>query len=461
MDILRPMMQHHLSTGSLLLDALLTSLLIFACSRGTEWLYYASKFASTAWNQSYSTVTLEATVTQNKYGGYSSAVSDTMRGTVAWIAKHARNSRALKELHLGDNPTSDFYYFIADTKFVTVADDMAVLCTITEQEAKNIKSDQTCVGGKTKIEITVRSKIHSPFKIRDRLDAMTDTYRQEKNKALSQQQCFYYVGTDGGEDTFTQTLWTSKISLDDIFLDNIDTLKSEVSHFVNDGEFYARTHMPRKLSWCLHGPPGCSKTKCAQALANVPRGKSGRMSHVIIINLRNVKTSEDLRRLFCVRKINGFDLLSQNILYLLDDVDAQLDEHALRSREQTPTLVQHVQHVNNTVVPIQLPPPPVDLATMLSILDGAEGLLDNNIVVATANHIEHLDEAFLRDGRCRAIYCGKPSSCTVKKIFKKFYGVDTHQSLPHHTHTHAQIYGVFLRNCTNPNAALDELCASS
>jgi chaperone BCS1 len=53
---------------------------------------------------------------------------------------------------------------------------------------------------------------------------------------------------------------------------------------------------------------------------------------------------------------------------------------------------------------------------------------ENRIVVMTTNHVEHLDGALIRPGRCDVkVYIGNPKKTTIARMFDKFFPKAPHQ----------------------------------
>lgn len=62
---------------------------------------------------------------------------------------------------------------------------------------------------------------------------------------------------------------------------------------------------------------------------------------------------------------------------------------------------------------------------LLNALDGL-AVSKNRIIFMTTNHIEKLDKALIRPGRCdKRIYIGNPSKETIRRLYQQFFPRDS------------------------------------
>lgn len=162
-------------------------------------------------------------------------------------------------------------------------------------------------------------------------------------------------------------------TFDDVFLPNQlqEQLLSAVDSYVNNREFYVNNGIPNHFGILLYGTAGTGKTSIAQAIAShlnaelfVASGDT--ISHIEEIINRMGKFAMD-------------DSLYRVLLF--EDIDSGLFN---LTREKSKK--EDDKHE-------------VGMATILNALDGIDAP-SNVIYIFTTNHIEVLDPAFIRPGRC-------------------------------------------------------------
>ena len=144
-----------------------------------------------------------------------------------------------------------------------------------------------------------------------------------------------------------------------ILIDVID----DVRQFINSRQWYEDMNIPYRRGYLFYGPPGCGKTSICQVLA-------GALEFDICVLSLSVKSMCDSRLLNVVRKTPLRSIL------ILEDVDAVF-----------------TQRVDTTSMSS------VTFSGLLNAIDGVvsrEGV----ILVMTTNHIDRLDPALIRPGRC-------------------------------------------------------------
>jgi chaperone BCS1 len=169
-------------------------------------------------------------------------------------------------------------------------------------------------------------------------------------------------------------------------------------------------NLPYHIGVLLYGPPGTGKSVIAQAIADYTK------SRLLILNGDDIgfisesldyssyKPTDDSYTVYLIEDVDcGFymkDIL-RPITFNgnLDDDDDDSDDSGRKKR-------------------------PDGLATILNCLDGI-GAPNNVIYVLTTNHIENLDPALIRPGRCDLkIEIGYVNEETFKQFIKFHYGVD-------------------------------------
>jgi len=80
----------------------------------------------------------------------------------------------------------------------------------------------------------------------------------------------------------------NKKSITDVFIPQINDLKQMIDNFMNKTGPFARHFFPHKLSWILHGVPGCGKTSLIRAVAKYTN------RNIINVRLANINTNRDL-----------------------------------------------------------------------------------------------------------------------------------------------------------------------
>lgn len=144
----------------------------------------------------------------------------------------------------------------------------------------------------------------------------------------------------------------------------MERLSNDLGQFLKNEEIYSRIGIPWHRGYLLHGPSGTGKTSAARALA------SAHQLDVYYLPLSDVKSDTNL-----VQMISN---IKDRSILLIEDIDIA---HAAISREEGDRLT---------------------LQGLLNALDGAltpQGL----ITIMTTNHIESLDPALIRKGRCDLI----------------------------------------------------------
>lgn len=199
-------------------------------------------------------------------------------------------------------------------------------------------------------------------------------------------------------------------TFNDVFINSKDKdrLINTIDEFVNKRKWYVENNLPYHLGVLLYGPPGTGKSVIAQAIADHVNAR------LLVLNgddigfisesadLASYKPTENSYTVFLVEDVDcGFamkDIIRPMKWNMYDD-DETDDTEDEKKR-------------------------PAGLATILNCIDGF-GAPENVIYVLTTNHIENLDPALIRPGRCDLkIEVGYVSEETFKQFLKFHYGVD-------------------------------------
>jgi chaperone BCS1 len=171
-------------------------------------------------------------------------------------------------------------------------------------------------------------------------------------------------------------------TFDDVFIPSADKEKimNHVNAFIDKRDWYIKNNIPHHLGIMLYGEPGTGKSSIAQAIVD----SINNVSDFIIVEGNEIKYIDSI-----------FDnLLNQHAydssLYrviLFEDVDTGLSDI---NRDKSESLNKKMDTGESKET---------DLAGILNFLDGIRSPT-NCIFIFTTNHIENIDQAILRPGRC-------------------------------------------------------------
>lgn len=181
-----------------------------------------------------------------------------------------------------------------------------------------------------------------------------------------------------------------KKKLDTVMLS--EKSKNEIIHhlttFYASAAWYKTGGIPFRTGLCFHGPPGTGKTSLVKALA----------SHfgldIYVLGL-NSQSDGSIRPLFAS--------LPDKCLILIEDIDTI---HSTNTRIKN----NHEKTTNGL--------------TLGGLLNAIDGIVESNgrVLIMTTNHIENLDPALIRPGRCdKTIELSYLNDETFRLAFKRFY----------------------------------------
>ena len=166
----------------------------------------------------------------------------------------------------------------------------------------------------------------------------------------------------------------------------MEDLLEDIRDFLGKRDWYMQRGIPYRRGYLLHGPPGTGKSSAVVALA------SAMGMDISMLSLGD-STLDD----------NGIsELLSDvpvNSLVLMEDIDCAFVERKEGEDKRSK----------------------VTFSGLLNAIDGvAAG--EGRLLLATTNHIEHLDPALIRPGRIdRKIYIGYARREQAKRLFQRFF----------------------------------------
>lgn len=214
-------------------------------------------------------------------------------------------------------------------------------------------------------------------------------------------------------------------------------LEKDLQDFLDSEEWYKSMGIAYTRGYLLHGKPGCGKTSVIKAIS------CKLQMDIYYINLSVMKNDNEVRDLF--------ETVPVHSMIVMEDIDCMAD--LTHHREQTPSSVK-----SQATVVLQTGP---TLSCLLNALDGLSPQ-HGRILMMTTNHIEKLDKALIRPGRCDLIIelkmCDKDM---IMQLYELFYSrtIDENEikHIPDNTYSPAEISGIFMRNRFDSVAGLKEL----
>lgn len=220
----------------------------------------------------------------------------------------------------------------------------------------------------------------------------------------------------------------SKRTLNTVFLseNSKNEILSHLTRFYSSADWYKSGGIPFRTGFCFYGPPGTGKTSLVKAIA------SHFSLDIYVLDL-NSQNDTNIRTLFTK--------LPHKCVVLIEDIDT-ID--AMKSR----------LNKNHEKQPENL--------TLGGLLNAIDGIVESygRVLIMTTNHIENLDPALIRPGRCdRSVELPYLNDETYRLAFKRFY---PQFKLPdkvvwQHEVTPATMQTCVLQNKDNPDLLLQIL----
>ena len=195
----------------------------------------------------------------------------------------------------------------------------------------------------------------------------------------------------------------------DVFINSADKelLLNTIDNFINKRQWYVKNNLPYHMGVLLYGPPGTGKSVIAQAIAEHANAR------LLVLNGDDIGFMSESVEYTSYRPTDD-----SYTVFLIEDVDCGFAmKDILRP-------IRWNANEDDDVTDDDENKRPAGLATILNCIDGF-GAPDNTIYVLTTNHIENLDPALIRPGRCDLkIEVGYVCEETFKQFIKFHYGVD-------------------------------------
>lgn len=192
-----------------------------------------------------------------------------------------------------------------------------------------------------------------------------------------------------------------KRKLNSIFTDGDVQIElyNDIKKFLDNRELYKKLNYPYNYCALLHGVPGSGKSSTLLALATELN------RNITYINLASASAIKLLRQL---------NESPNETLFVFEDIDAITTKSTARRSKKDKTVKEML---GDDMLLKSL-----SLSDLLNITDGLLAS-DGTICLFTTNHIEKLDQAFLRAGRMNKIIEYKYMSAkTANKMIKTYLG---------------------------------------
>lgn len=267
---------------------------------------------------------------------------------------------------------------------------------------------------------------------------------------------------------FTQHPFTTNRTLENVFHEKQEELKTRVKFFLGNKEWYDERGIPHTLGLMFHGIPGSGKTSSVKAIANIAQ------RHIININLGSIKFQKQLKKLFYDEKITVCDPDTPNRvteliipiekrMYVIEDADALIDSDILKKREDINTTKLIERGGGGRMGPsgMQIDEPDIDLSTILNIMDGNLET-PGRILIITSNHPECFDSAFIRPGRIdMMIEFKRANKKVISDMYKSFFEKDIDstelEKIEDYKWSPAEIGQLLFKNFDFPEKAVKDL----
>lgn len=254
-------------------------------------------------------------------------------------------------------------------------------------------------------------------------DALKASFEEQQDELT----VFVLNGMWGG--SWEKALSKKPRSIDSVILDEdlADGLLHDARGFLQSAEWYASVGIPYRRGYLLYGPPGCGKTSFCQALAGALKLDICMLT-LTNKNLNDNSLAESLRD------------APANAIVLLEDVDA--------------VFVDRKQADSGSSMG-------VTFSGLLNALDGV-GSQEGRLFFMTTNHIEKLDPALIRPGRCDVkVEVRRASRQQARQLFSRFFveraeadAVAFAEALPEYELSMATLQGYLLEHKADADGAL-------
>ncbi len=261
----------------------------------------------------------------------------------------------------------------------------------------------------------------------------------EKETTINDPNIYYYhkanikdKDNNWNKECWSRNIMTSSKRFDNTFFTEKNKVLERLDYFLNNETEYNRRGIPYNMGFLFYGNPGCGKTSCIKAMANLTK------RHVMEVNLKNINTCGDFIEIFTKEVIENKWLLPINKkIIVLEDIDCMLD--IVKDRKQADDEKEHIFQmlgdnsnisrdcdkfsaarslIGNSYMGYG------DKLTLACILNIIDGVLEQHgrIIVVSSNYPDKLDKALTRPGRIDVkVNFTKCTDIMIRDMIEHFY----------------------------------------